>query len=324
MGSLVPGVVSRRLHVEGPAVEYITNLVIPTGVTAGTILCNMVITPNLMPFSRLNALGRIYAQYRFRSLWVELLPACSSATDGSIVVALDKNITYNVNGGATSPAAATNLALGYAMGVETSMTGPIWQRYRLQADCRKTRQELYETDISGTLEENTQFRLLVVVAIPTTNPSGGASLMMRFGYNVEFDTPISSAIGALPVAPNYVDPAGTMLSISAQGRLTGTTWSIPAGLPSNGLVYAINPTLSRGITAGSLPAAAFVTITKSDGTVPVYFLYPSVAEALAAYNQTGTILANLNSPINGLSSAFPVNTDITYVAVAKINIGYYA
>jgi hypothetical protein len=319
-GTVSRGVATNVKHVES-ACEFLMSLVIPTTGATGEVVASMLLTPALMAYSRLRALSGLYAQHRFRNLRVELIPACPSTSDGSLVVALDRNVTFNPNSGAGATTAAGNLGLAYAMGCEASMMGPIWQPFNVSARnaARDSRQKYYLTDVTGAVEESAEYRLLVVQAVPTTTPTGGVTLMVRISYIMEFDSPVSVG-SSTSISSVVVAPAGATVSVS-----TGSQLTCP-GLPStganlNGVVYAVTPQLTggpgsgSGLQPGSEYVGAVVANTKSDGTAAIYYSFPSVEAALSNSYVNGTIF--------GTGTSWTTASDTSFLPMGRVPLAFH-
>jgi len=332
--------IRNNAHTEGPASEYLVSISVPKGVPAGVNLVDYIFNPILLLNSRLRAVGSIYGQYRFRSLWIDMLPACATTTDGSICAALDKNLSFNPN----------DNSLGYAMGVDASSTQPLWERVHLTADTKlqSSRQRLYLTDPTGDLDENTQFRLLIVSAAPILSALGGASIILKMGYVVEFNQAVNSGVDSTPVGKSFTLPAGittgAAAKINGEGLFTWPTDStalLPSGLSNHGIVFAVNPIITAamgtdgtnpnataGIVAGSEPCAAVIIQTKADGTQPFVMAYSSVQAALSAsaftFNKgAGDSTLVFGGDVYGTNSSFGFACPTNFIPVGRLPVPFH-
>jgi len=316
------GMLGKSLHVEGPTCEFLS--VVATSapnVSTGQILFSFLAGPALFPSTRLSALAQIYAQYRFRKFWVEFIPAAPTTADGSVALAIDKNIDAPLN----SPSSLGSQAnLAYIMDVQGSMTVPVYQPVRLDADCSvaSTRQRMFFNDINAPLDEVAQFRILVAMAIPNTTLTSGFSFIIKVGYEVEFAQPLNSINTAQGIPPTLTYPTGTMFNLDATNGFAAaaTTPPIVDSMLSNGNLYFVNPAICIGIEAGQPCIGAAIVSTKglSTGSVPRLAMYKDLETA-----RSQTAGNPGNGSVQGTGATVVIPSQINFIGVGQASLGYH-
>lgn len=257
-------------HREGPVVEYLATFNLQKTDTAGTLIGLVNLSPALLSGTRLQRLSSIYAQYKFRKLWVEVTSAAPSVASGQIAVALDRNV-----GAPPMP------AMQYVMACEKNQTGPIWSKFRLEADCnpKLSRQNMYTTALNDDIAEAVQFRLLVVaiqpLAVIGSDSTASIALTVRIGYTCDFSGSISYKQSSPATINDPIENGDISISNLGVVAYTGS------GSTSGGWVYAVNPAITEGLEAGSSPIVAVLQQTTQAG---VMFGFDSISAALSNGN----------------------------------------
>jgi len=305
-GQVLSGSSAVRNHME-VGDEYLMNLAIPSTAEAGQLLTLMNVQPALILNSRLRALASIYAQYRFSSLEFSVISALPSSTAGMLAVAVDKNITALPYTGGTA-----NNALAYTMACTPNVETSLWNSFKIRANAKSSdsRQKYYLTDPTGVYEENTQYRLLLTMALPPGGLSSGPyTLLLKIKYVCEFSDPVNlgNALNTFAASgswsANVTFPGMDSNGIIILGTLPTGAFGFSGA--TNSSVYAVNPNITAGILPGSRPVAAVVYNTNATSATPWILCYSSVADALACTSSVGNI--------SGAGAAFTMPTDVSFI-----------
>jgi hypothetical protein len=311
----------RDIHFEGPTAELLIPISAANALPSGNVLFVMNICPQWLYATRLRYFARLYGQYRFTKFSVEIIPSSPTTFGGSICYAIDKDVDSNLNLPGSSE-------LAYAMAIDSSFTGPIWQAATLSADCTPKSQRLvnYLCDSEAELSQAVQFRVLGVVA-NTLSGTGPYGILLRMAYTIEFTAPLLDFLTTLPTA--FQTGQGASISLNSSGILGVTggspAWVFPAGpLNSmgnpttgyNGLVCAVNPIIANVSNAGALPVGAVIINCKTDFTGGQFLAFPTVAAcmgSLSSNTSTGSVL--------GPGTNVTMNTPISFFPVAYVALG---
>jgi hypothetical protein len=306
MSRVLRGAKSNDNHTAGPTVELLTSLVIPGSAASGTVLCVFNICPQWSFGSRLRVFSLLYAQYRFKRFWLEAIPAAPTTQAGSVCYSIDKDIENNLN-------LPQNNELSYAMALHKSKVVPIWEATRVDADCspKTSRLVKYLTQSEAEISQGVQFRVVVVVASPFG--AGATNVLLRIGYEIDFDSPILD-FGSTAVLPFQAVADGTnTYSINTSGILGFSSLTVPL---NNGLVCAVNPVITAGMNAGGSCVGAVIINVKTDNTNPQLLAFPNVQSCL------GSLASNINSgSILGPGTNIILNSPISFFPVAFVALG---
>jgi hypothetical protein len=320
MSYAVRGTRANARHVEGPACELLS--IVSTSapdIVAGQMLFSFLAAPALMPQTRLNALSKIYAQYRFTKFWIEYIPAAPTSADGSIALAIDKSVDSQIN---TPAATSVQSNLFYIMDVDRSVTVPIYSGARLDADCSipATRQRMFLNDVNSAVDESVQFRVLVCMAVPNSTLTSGFSFLIKVGYEIEFSQPVNQSVLAPTIGPACAYPAGTSISLDATNGFYSQAVipNFSTAATNNGLLYVVNPQICVGIESGQPCVGAAIVSTKSDGTGVhmVAFRDVETARSQTAGNPG-------NGSIQGTGVGVILPSQINFIPIGQASLGYH-
>jgi hypothetical protein len=249
--------------------------------TAG-LLYHSYLSPRMLFGTRLRGMSKMYGQYRFMDLAIRIVPGCSTAADGQLSIAIDRNVTEEV---------PTSSALQYVTSLDGFSQNSVFMPTTVKAPAGKSgsRQNMYLTDLTSELAENTQFRLLIATAVPTTTITGGVTFTIFIKYKVVFDNPINFGIDMAPPFPGFSQPKGSVNTLSSTGNLTGSTGIFPAASTANGAIWALSPQLvSTSSLATGQTVGAVMCFQVAAGDAAEWGAFSDVRSALVWIGSGGT------------------------------------
>lgn len=159
--------------------DYIGSVPVNTTTNFG-IATTCLLSPAYFTSAFLGNLCRSYESYRWQSLRIHYVPACSTATTGSIILASAHSVTQPALSGELSNFLPRALTQGNA-----SM-GPLWEHGHIDIDCSKSDWRLVDPTTSVDLDDNIHEELQVYYSAATALTAG----YLFAEYVCEFSDPV--------------------------------------------------------------------------------------------------------------------------------------
>lgn len=215
--------------------DYIGSVPVATTTSFG-VSTTCLLSPAYFTSAFLGNLCRSYESYKWLKLRIHYVPACSTATTGSIILASAHSVTQ--------PALSGELAnfLPRALTQGNASMGPLWEHGHIDIDCSKSEWRLVDPTTSVDLDDNIHEELQVYFSSATALTAGYLFAEYECAFNDPVYQPHSLSI---PIAygPGTVCMVSDNNDINAAAddwnlRIdSGITLSGAAGGVSNGTIF---------------------------------------------------------------------------------------
>jgi len=275
--------------------DYLSALLTPGACPTGTNIFFVEIGPSNGPFNgtRLSFYAQLYEKYCFKKLVFHYSPGKSSATDGSLIMAYDKDPTD------PTPPANVQGVQNY-LGYEGAQTFPIWEPASIVATLTDT-QDFYYTNQRIGDDERLSFQGQIYLAALNNVPTATQIGDLWVEYELElYDPQLQVIQGELATQHNG---AGTTSTTSRQG------WNdmIPIKIDKNDPIFTTGQDAS-GNWFVNVPGGTFV--------VNEWISTPSAAVGI----NVPSVIANYANEqiLTGTTSLFTVNAAAALASGAAI------
>lgn len=271
--------------------DYLGTVNSPAVCPPGTMLANYLINPltALFKSTRVQAFGRLYEKYCFRSIKFHFESALASSTNGQVILAYDRDVADP-----TPP--ASDAGIHSYLGMAGSKTTAIWRPETIVCPLTDT-QTFYYTNYTGVgdlrLTHQGQFYMAAMTNVPVSTAIG--SLWIE--YDLELYDP--------QIEDDFQETAASQAGNTVLNNTVKTAWNNLVGVATN--VQNGQTIFGPGDGAGDLgfklPGGIYQLLQSGAGANAASgFLAPTFVPNVTGQNMILTLLENLSVAAASASS----------------------